>query len=50
MKHKLEITPAIDMEDLQVVQASLQNLGYDIIGSGEFTDHSSCDISFEDNR
>lgn len=50
MKYKLTISPAIDPEIRHRLSKVLEQSGFSLIGEGTFTDLSSCDISFKDDR
>lgn len=45
-KFNMVITPAIPIEMRHKIINLLANEGYGLIGSGQFIDKSSCDISF----
>jgi hypothetical protein len=47
-KHSLKIEPAIVIDHRHKISELLGTLGYDVMGSGQFMDGSSCDISFYD--
>ena len=42
----LTITPALPIADRHKIGRFLDGLDYDVIGSGQMTDGSECDISF----
>jgi len=48
MKHKLVVTPAIDIAHRHKIVDLLESLGYNVTATGQHVDDSECDISFED--
>jgi len=46
MKHTLIIKPAIPPAERHKIEKLLEKLGYEVFGSGTYTDMSFCDISF----
>lgn len=45
-KFKFEIKPAIKPEERHKIAKLLEEMGYDVLGSGQCIDDLSCDISF----
>ena len=45
-KYILTIRPAIPPEERHQLEDTLKNIGYHVMGSGNHTDGSKCDISF----
>ena len=46
MVYGLTIKPAIPVEERHKLVKKLEDMGYVVLGGGQFIDGSSCDISF----